>query len=283
MSLRAATAVEPAGEGAWRGEVLPGCDIAGNANGGYLLAIAARAAAEATGRPDPVSVTAHYLAPAQPGPVTIETRVLKEGRRFATASATLSSEERPLVSVLGSFGDLQPGSGTERIESGPPDLPPPEDCVPVEPADGGALIDRGSSQGESINVPSIFPPPFVGQIELRLHPDHVGFGGLPGMPRVSGWFRLRDGEPIDTLALLVAVDAFPPTIFFANPPVAWVPTLELTTHVRSRPEPGWLRCAFTTRFITGGFLEEDGEVWDSTGRLVAQSRQLALLPRQEEA
>jgi acyl-CoA thioesterase len=55
--------------------------------------------------------------------------------------------------------------------------------------------------------------------------------------------------------------------------------LELTTHVRARPAPGWLACSFATRFITGGFLEEDGEVWDATGRLVAQSRQLALLPR----
>ena len=62
-------------------------------------------------------------------------------------------------------------------------------------------------------------------------------------------------------------------------PVAWVPTLEMTTHVRGVPEPGWLRCKFTTRFITGGVLEEDGEVWDASGRLVAQSRQLALMPR----
>ena len=81
------------------------------------------------------------------------------------------------------------------------------------------------------------------------------------------------------VGLLVAVDAFPPTVFNANLPVAWTPTIELTAHVRARPEPGWLRCVFTTRFITGGFLEEDGEIWDASGRLVAQSRQLALLPR----
>ena len=31
-------------------------------------------------------------------------------------------------------------------------------------------------------------------------------------------------------------------------------------HVRRRPAPGWLRMAFATRHVTGGFLEEDGEV-----------------------
>ena len=96
---------------------------------------------------------------------------------------------------------------------------------------------------------------------------------------MSGWFRFPGEEAGDWLGFSVAVDAFPPTVFRAGLPVAWTPTLELTAHIRARPEPGWLRCAFTTRFITGGFLEEDGEVWDASGRLVAQSRQLALVPR----
>ena len=82
-----------------------------------------------------------------------------------------------------------------------------------------------------------------------------------------------------TLGLVVAADAFPPTIFNSDVPAAWTPTIELTTHVREQPTPGdWLRCSFNTRFITGGFLEEDGELWDQAGRLIAQSRQLALLP-----
>lgn len=256
----AATAVEPAGDGVWQAEIVSGWDIAGNANGGYLLAIAARAASEACGRPDPVSVTAHYLTPAKPGPVTVAASVLKEGKRFSTVSATMSSGERPVAAILGSFSELGTDRAPERVESAPPDLPLPEHCVPVEPTE-------------------TFPPPFVGRVELRLHPEMARFAEVPGLPRVSGWFRLRDEEPIDTLALLVAVDSFPPTVFFSALPIAWVPTLELTAHVRARPAAGWLRCTFTTRFITGGFLEEDGELWDSTGRLVAQSRQLALVPR----
>jgi hypothetical protein len=117
----------------------------------------------------------------------------------------------------------------------------------------------------------------MGKVELRLHPADASFD--TGVPRFRGWFRLREEEPVDSFGLLVAIDAFPPTVFNARLPIAWTPTLELTTHVRGRPEPGWLQCQFTTRFISGGYLEEDGEVWDASGRLVAQSRQLALLPR----
>ncbi len=119
------------------------------------------------------------------------------------------------------------------------------------------------------------------RIDLRLHPDDAGFcfGEPSGTPRVRGWFRFADGEAIDTIALLCVLDAFPPTVFNAKLPMAWVPTLEYTTHVRARPAPGRLACEFTTRIISDGFLEEDGLVWDSESRPVAQSRQLALVPR----
>jgi acyl-CoA thioesterase len=262
VGLGDASAVQRTGEGTWTGAIEPGWDIAGNANGGYLLTIAARAVAEAAGRPDPTTVTAHFLAPGQPGGVSIDAAVVRAGRRFATATGLLRDAERPLLALLGSFTELGPTEGPERVDGGPPELPPPEACVGMEATD-------------------TFPPPFMSRVDLRLHPDDAGFrtGTPSGEPVVRGWFRLRDDEPVDTLALLQAADAFPPTIFNARLPVAWTPTLELTVHVRARPVPGWLRCAFRTRYVSAGFLEEDGEVWDAAGRLVAQSRQLALVPR----
>ena len=42
------------------------------------------------------------------------------------------------------------------------------------------------------------------------------------------WFRLPGDEPVNSPALLWAVDAFPPTAFNARLPVAWTPTVELT-------------------------------------------------------
>jgi hypothetical protein len=257
-----ATAVQPGAAGEWLASIDAGWEIAGNANGGYLLAMATRALTCATGRQDPVTVTAHYLAPGRPGSVRIVTEILKEGKRFATGTATMFAGTRPLLAVLGTLGDLSQAEGPELIEGAPPELPAPEHCVRVQPADG-------------------FPPPFMGQVDLRLHPDDAAFatGRQSGQPLMRGWFRLPGAEPVDSLALLCAVDAFPPTAFNARLPIAWTPTVELTSHIRARPAPGWLRCRFATRFVSSGFLEEDGEVWDSAGRLVGQSRQLALVPR----
>jgi acyl-CoA thioesterase len=260
LSFAEASAVTPIGDGRYSASIAEGWDIMGNADGGYLLAMTARAAADHAGRSDPISVTAHFLNPGSPGPVTVNTTVEREGRRFSVVRSVLAAE-KPLVVTLGTFGSLEPSGHVERLESGPPDLPPLDECIPVEPTD-------------------TFPPPFMGQVDIRLDPADAFLDGEPsGRPYIQGWFRLRDGEPLDAMALLLAVDSFPPPIFNANLPIAWAPTIELTAHIRARPQPGWLRCAFATRFITGGFLEEDGELWDESGRLVAQSRQLALIPR----
>jgi acyl-CoA thioesterase len=257
---------EPAGgapsRGVWSGAIAPGWEIASNANGGYLLAIVARALRGALGRPDPMTISAHYLHPGKPGAVTVETEVLKQGRMFGSGFGSLHSDGRPLLSCIGTFGDLSQPVGPEFVDHEPPPMPDPKDCP-------------------RLVATTTFPPPFMGKVELRLHPDDGQFleGNRSGRALMRGWFRLVDEEPTDTIALLCAPDAFPPTAFNADLPVAWTPTVELTVHVRARPRPGWLRCQFATHFVTGGFLEEDGELWDSTGRLVAQSRQLALVPR----
>jgi acyl-coenzyme A thioesterase PaaI-like protein len=124
-------AIEPAAAGEWAASIDAGWEIAGNANGGYLLAMATRALAAAAGRPDPVTVTAHYLSPGRPGSVRIATQILKEGKRFATGTATMFSGTRPVLAVLGTLGDLSQAAGPELIEGAPPELPAPEDCVRV--------------------------------------------------------------------------------------------------------------------------------------------------------
>jgi acyl-CoA thioesterase len=261
----AATAMAPDADGCWRGALHDGWDIGGNANGGYTLACAVRALAGATGRAHPISVTAHYLAPGRPGAVSLDPVIVKDGKRFATASGGLvGANGREIIRVLGTFGDVLTGAAEpEHHSSAAPELAPFDECEEREPVNGGV------------------PVPLMNQIDVRLDARSAGFqhGIRNGSGVMSGWFAFRDGRPIDPLALMLACDSFPPAVFHFDLPPGWVPTVELTVHVRDVPAPGPLRCMFRTRFVTNGMFEEDGELWDSRGRLVALSRQLALIAR----
>ena len=264
MKFADASAVAAAGDGAWKAEVQPDWDIFGIANGGYLMAIASRAMSEAAGGRLPVSVTAHFTRPISAGAIMVTVDPVKEGRRFSTLRATVTASSDS-ITLLGSFAEPQVGGTEDLYAAGsPPEMPPPEECIRALPSADGPL-----------------PPPLMAQFEERIHPDDVGpLQGEPsGTARVRGWFRLHDGEPLDAFTLLLAADSFPPAVFNADLPLAWTPTLEMTTQIRGVPAPGWLRGQFTTRFVTGGLLEEDGEIWDEADHLVALSRQLALVPR----
>ncbi len=245
--------------------VQPGWDIGGNANGGYLMAIAGRAMSDAVGRA-PLTLTAHYLRPAATGPCEIEVTTVRSGRRFTTATASLAmvdgGERREIIRLLGTFGDQNPG-GPSYIAEPPVDMPDYDDCE----------LPPSANEGPK--------PAMMERLASRIFPGDAGFrtGAPTGEARIRGWFAFADHAPIDAIGLLLVADAFPPSVFNTDLPVAWAPTVELTVHIRGVPAPGPLRCSFRSRFVHDGMLDEDGEVWDSTGALVAQSRQLALVPR----
>lgn len=254
-----ATAMRADGPGRWLGEQIAGWDINDNANGGVVLAMAARAMALEAGRPDPLTVTAHYLRPVKAGPVSVEAAVVKAGRRLVTVSAQLLQNGQPALQLVGTFGDLTTLSGMSVVTGERPVFPPPADCVST--------------------LRSGFSPSLMDNIDVRLLPEDVGFGqgNGSGEATMRGWFRLDEHESLDVFAVLLALDGFPPAVFNANLPVGWVPTIELTGHVRRRPDSEWLQAQIRSRYIFGGLLEEDVEIWDDHG-LVALGRQLAMLP-----
>ena len=256
------TAVDRLDERTWSAEVNPRWNIGNNPNGGYLLAIAVRAMREAAGRPDPLSTTAHYLSPPTAGPVTIEVDMVKPGRSFVNVTARVVQEGRERVRLLGVLGDLDAQKGPTRIAARPPRLPEPDACVSM----------RELSEAAGRDVPQA-----MDRFDLLLPRDTM-WGRVPEDDPFSltGWIRFRDGTQPDPLSLVTFADAFPPTLI-GSIAAGWVPTLELTVHVRARPAPGWMMGTFVTRFLMDGLLEEDGELWDADGRPVALSRQLALV------
>lgn len=259
------TAVAATRPGEYAAELAAGWSVGGGINGGYLLAVVGNAVrASLPEKPHPIAVSAHYLSASVAGSADISTRVIRDGGSVATVAAELSQAGQPRLAVLATYGDLAAQPDDVRTTAAPPELPPVEECfsnldAPPEVREMAPLMDR---------------------FDMRFDPAYVGWAiGRPsGAGRLQAWFRLADGREPDPISLLLVVDALPPVTFDLGLP-GWAPTVELTAHVRAVPAPGWLRVRHETRNIAGGLFEEDCEVWDSSGRLVAQGRQLARLPR----
>ncbi|MGH3510147.1 MAG: thioesterase family protein [Nocardioidaceae bacterium] len=262
--------LRPDGAG-WAGTFGDGWRIGGGINGGLLLAAVALGLRKTIGdpHPDPLAISATYLSPTGPGTFVVRPDVVRRGRVTATAQASLlqvldTGAEVERIRALATYGDLGSVSTDVRVMSRPPGMPPPEKCVTV--ADAPADFLEHSS--------------LLQRLDLRLDPACAGWvlGQPAGRGEFRAWLRLPDGREPDPLTLLLAIDALPPVTFDFGL-YGWAPTVALTAYLRGRPAPGWLRVRTVSRNLFGGSLEEDGEVWDSTGRLVAQSRQLAFSPR----
>ena len=267
----AAIAVQHRGAGVFAADLDLGWVVGGGVNGGYLLSTIGNAISNhLPTHPDPYTVTGYYLSASTPGPARVRVDDLRIGRGTATVRATLSQWDEEgnavdRIAVLATYGNLAGLAGDVRTTATPPDLPPIEEC---------RLTSDATPEVKAF-------VPMLDRFAMRLDPACAATfsGGAPsGRPLIQGWYEFADQRPVDPIALLTVVDTLPPVTFELGMP-GWAPTLELTVHVRATPASGPLRVKHESRNFSGGFFEEDCEVWDSAGRLVAQSRQLALAPR----
>jgi len=267
------SAVTELGPGRFAGLISARWNVGQVPNGGYVMAIALRALGASFAAParDPLSATAHFLRPAAPGPVEITVERIKEGKTVVTAEARLVQSGREVTRVLASLGRLDAAEGPRFIDAQPPPMPPPEQSLPRPAGMPDIELARRFEQR--------FDPATVGWATATATAAAARQDAAPAPARaeIRAYQRFVDGRPPDLLSLPLFADSLPPPVFAVLTP-GWVPTVELTVHFRARPAPGWLRSQFRTRFVFGGFLEEDGELWDESGQLVAQSRQLAMVP-----
>lgn len=255
------TALEPDAEGRFTGEFTGRWDTpVGRPNGGYQLAVVVAAMARCTTFPDPLATSAFYLRPANPGPLAVTVTPIRAGRTTATLQASLEQGGKEVLRATSTFVDVEPGGRHVELAA-PPSTPPPDECP-------------DPWHGESF--PHI---PITERFDFRSQGESAFRSGKPtGDPTVVTWMRFRDGRPIDVAALPLIVDAvYPPVIELGD--IFGSATMELTVHVRARPEPGceWVLCRATTRHVRSGYAEEDFEVWSAEGVLLAQSRQLSRL------
>ncbi|MFI1464607.1 thioesterase family protein [Nocardia carnea] len=267
-------AADEPGAGRYRGVVDEIWTIGPKVHGGTMVAGSAAAATRwlRTVEPDraamaPLSGSTDFLGAPEPGEVLYEVSIRKVGRQICLVDVTLNQRGRPLVRTAFTFGHLD---GPERA----PLYTPTHTDLPVEPAANAIGYEPGSSMGRIVHV--------ARGMDAFLDRDWARFiDNEQGEPRLRMWLRPRPQDQADpetaSYIAMMAADMCPPVPtnlgYFG-----WSPTVQMTTYLRRRPAPGWLRIIATTHEVSGGMFDSDQIVVDSTGQLVAQSRQLALLP-----
>jgi hypothetical protein len=260
VPFSAVSSLEQVAPGCFEAEVNPEWTIAGKPNGGYLLAMLGKASGSVGVHDHVIAASAHYLHSPVPGPVVIEAEVLRGGRSASQVRARMSQDGQACVEAL---------MTTSRFDGD------------AEPYWDGGLPEMGDvAYGDCARLaprsPSEMRVAILEQIDVRLEPGSSGFtAGRPsGEGELRGWLALPGDEAFDPASLLFAVDAFPPATFDIEYS-GWVPTLELTVYVRALPAPGPVRVLQRAQLIDAQRVDESCFIWDRTGRLVAQSSQLA--------
>jgi hypothetical protein len=262
----AATAVRRGPDGGFVADLDAGWEVGGGVlNGGYLLAVVARAALADSPHAHPVALSGSYLRAPSAGTATLSVTPGPAGRTLAHGLVTLADAAGPALLVQATTATLT--DAVPEREPSMPDVPPVERCVSL--AEHAALAPPG------LDVPGL-----VRRIETRLDPATAGWalGAPSGEPVLRAWLRFADDREPDPVALVAFADALPPTSF-ALGRFGWAPTVQLQVLVRGIPAPGWCLVEARGGTLAGGWHDEDYTIWDSTGRLVAQSRQLARAPR----
>lgn len=258
----ALTAVD---DGVFDGELNEHWTIGPKVHGGAMLALCANAARTAHGGDgvEPIAVSGNYLWAPDPGAMRLHTTVRKRGRRVSLVDVELTQGERTAVRAAVTLGEpehhVAPLLSANPVTSLMASEPPPglEPIGPGHPMADIVHLAHGCDIRPALHAldrePEVDQPPVI---EL--------------------WIRPRDCAP-DVLFALMCGDASAP-VTYAVDRAGWAPTVQLTAYLRGVPADGWLRVICTTMQIGQDWFDEDHTVVDHDGRIIVQTRQLAMVP-----
>ncbi len=223
--------------------------------------------ADADGRtPVPVAATSTYLSSPDPAPVLLVVRLVKRGNTVSVVEVDLVQDGRVKVTTTVVLGRLDHGDPRRSVPRTLHDLP-------SEPP-AGALFLAGSPMEQILHLGAV--------LDLALDPaTFPAATGALGDPLIRGWVRPKSGIA-DLPFVTLVCDVSPPVVMNLGV-FGWAPTVTLSTYLRRIPDAGrsaggWLRFENSSAEVGLGMFESDHTVLDSTGVVVGQSRQLALIP-----
>ena len=254
-------------------------------HGGVMIALCANAAREAYGDgAHPIAVSANYLSAPDPGPVRLITTLRKRGRRIGLVDVELVQGVRS-----GGQERSDPGFGPGGQERSDPGF---KTCVHAVVTLGEPEHEAAPLFSDNPVTPLMEPDPPADIMPIGpghpaaeinnlargcdIRPLVVESVSEGAAPRFRIWVRPKVG-PVDELFALMCGDISLP-VPYAVGRRGWAPTVQLTAYLRGVPADGWLRVLCTTAEIGEDWFDEDHTVVDSNGRIVVQTRQLALVP-----
>jgi acyl-CoA thioesterase len=228
-------------------------------NGGYVAAVALRAAGTATALRRPASFACQYLNVATFGAVDLTVQTLRASRRAAALRVSMTQQERPILEAL--VWVVDDGiAGLEHEVAVMPEVPP---------------IDALQSF-EELAPPGYPWFPFWNNLEAR--PTEQTPRTTASAPIYRIWVRYRPTatftDPfVDAARLLVGLDTmmWPAAARGHEPDAPYqAPNMDLAVQFhRAAPASEWLLCDARSPIGTGGMLGCHSHIWDAGGRLLA--------------
>ena len=258
-----------AGDGAYDGVLNEHWTIGPKVHGGAMLALCANAARTEYGGADaaadgvqPIAVSGNFLWAPDPGAMRVSTTVRKRGRRIGLVDVELTQGDRVAVRAAITMG--VPEHHVPPLLSDNPVVP----LMTPEPPPGLEPIGPGHRMADIVHLAH----------GCDIRPSLTTFERRSdgGPPVIEYWVRPKGVAP-DVLFALLCGDVSAPVTFGVNR-FGWAPTVQLTAYLRATPADGWLRVLCTTTQIGQDWFDEDHIVVDCEGRIVVQTRQLALVP-----
>ena len=233
-------------------------------HGGAMLALCANAARIVIGGElEPIAVSGSFLWAPDPGPLQVVTTVRKRGRRVSLVDVELRQGEKTAVRTVITMGSPE-GHDVAPLLSVNPVVP----LMTPDPPPGLEPIGAGHPMADIVHL--------AHGCDIRPSLTTMGPRADGGPPVIEYWVRPREGAP-DVLFALLCGDVSAPVTFGVNR-MGWAPTVQLTAYLRAVPADGWLRVMCTTTQIGQEWFDEDHVVVDCKGRIIVQSRQLAMVP-----
>ena len=241
-------------------------------HGGYLMAVMHKALTSILPHSTAISSSVQYLDRIDAKTFELEVETFRTSRGSSSGIVKLKQDDKICTTFTGTCSDFEFMKGYDDLQKPLPNI--------FNESDKKDYIKMNYDK-----ISKGFTPAFIQQLECLIHPDHAWWNrdsnDQNNEARCSAFLEMQGGIP-DQFCLSFYSDILPPVVSNKYGPLGWIPTITLTTHIRQLPSTSELYADFKATDINKGYFEQDCNIWDLNGNLVASSRQLTRILKSEE-